>query len=176
MWYLEKFNIKNWENVRIIQCLINDQELLQNIHFVRDASHCPRYLLITKHCSKEPTFYYYKYGMTVKSKEKMFHDIRLHKDKALYIQLLFHKSYQSSHYVSVIETNPYEPSRAPLTEEENGLVEQLFQTSYYNYNRGKLKKELDVALDEKDEMKFKLLSNKLHLLEQMHPKKQTLHK
>ncbi|APC48442.1 ReoY family proteolytic degradation factor [Virgibacillus halodenitrificans] len=160
-WFLNHYQLKKRESVWILNYLVNHKDVLANVHFVREAKFCPRGIIMTSHCSEETPFRFYKNQLVTTDAEKSFHDIRLNQEDPLYLQLNFKKSYQNAFYVSVLEENPYIPDEYFITEKDQQQAELLLEKSLYEYKLTHILGEIDRALDENNQEKFTLFTNKL---------------
>lgn len=166
-WFLNHYQLKKRESVWILNYLVNHDELLKHVHFVRDAKFCPRGIIMTSHCSKEVPFRFYKNQLVTTDAEKSFHDIRLNQNEDLYLQLNFKNANQNSFYVAVLEENPYIPDEYFITKKDQDMAKQLLEKSLYDFKRDSLIKEIDRALDTSDQEKFMKLSEQLNELEKI---------
>ncbi|MFD2630678.1 ReoY family proteolytic degradation factor [Oceanobacillus kapialis] len=173
-WFLNHYQLKKRESVWILNYLVNHDEILANVHFVREAKFCPRGIIMTSHCSEETPFRFYKNQLVTTDAEKSFHDIRLNHNEPLYLQLNFKKSYQNAAYVAVLEENPYIPDEYFITEKDQQLAEELLERSIYTFKRNYLIKEIDIALDKMDQERFLTLSDELKELEDSFSQNQPL--
>lgn len=173
-WFLNHYQLKKRESVWILNYLVNHDEILANVHFVREAKFCPRGIIMTSHCSEETPFRFYKNQLVTTDAEKSFHDIRLNHTEPLYLQLNFKKSYQNAAYVAVLEENPYIPDEYFITEKDQQIAEDLLERSIYTFKRSYLTQEIDLALDKMDQQRFLDLSNELKKLEDSFSKNQPL--
>ncbi|SES80429.1 Uncharacterized protein YpiB, UPF0302 family [Oceanobacillus limi] len=164
-WFLNNYQLKKRESVWILNYLINHQELLSNVHFVRDAKFCPRSIIISSHCSKEVPFRFYKDHLVTTDPEKSFHDIRLNQKDPLYIQLNFKKAHQNTLYAAVLEDNPFVPDEYFITRKDKDLAQRLLDYSLRSFKEKDLLKKIDLALDEKREEEFHKLVKELKSLE-----------
>ncbi|MEC5422471.1 ReoY family proteolytic degradation factor [Virgibacillus sp. C22-A2] len=164
-WFLNHYQLKKRESVWILNYLVNHNELLVNVHFVREAKFCPRGIIMTSHCSLETPFRFYKNQLVTTDAEKSFHDIRLNHDEPLYLQLNFKKSYQNSFYATVLEENPYLPDEYFITKKDQEIAEQLLESSLYEFKKKALLSEIDCALDQRDQAEFSKLVEQLLKLE-----------
>ncbi|RKQ37653.1 ReoY family proteolytic degradation factor [Oceanobacillus halophilus] len=164
-WFLKNYQLKKRESVWILNYILNHNQLLRKVHFVRDVKFCPRGIVITSQCSSEVPFRFYKNHLVTTDAEKSFHDIRLNQDEDLYIQLNFSKSHQNSNYVSVLEENPFVPEDYFVTKKDKVLAKKLLEKTVFEYKKKTLQIEIDRALDELDQDKFLKLSKELNQLE-----------
>ncbi|MBP1969602.1 uncharacterized protein YpiB (UPF0302 family) [Virgibacillus natechei] len=164
-WFLDHYQLKKRESVWILNYLVNHNELLANVHFVREVKFCSRGIVMTSQCSEEAPFRFYKNHLVTTDAEKSFHDIRLNQHEPLYLQLNFKNANQNSFYVSVLEENPYIPDEYFITKKDQDLAKQLLDKSLFTYKKDLLLTEIDQSLDEMDQKKFTKLVNQLHRLE-----------
>ncbi|GAB3066107.1 ReoY family proteolytic degradation factor [Virgibacillus ainsalahensis] len=164
-WFLNHYQLKKRESVWILNYLVNHQEILDKVHFVREVKFCSRGIMMSTHCSKETPFRFYKSHLVTTDAEKSFHDIRLNAQEPLYLQLNFKNANQSSFYVSVLEENPFIPDNYYITEKDQLVAERLLEDSLFEFKRNSLMREIDKSLDEMDQKRFLKLVNQLNKLE-----------
>lgn len=164
-WFLNHYQLKRRESVWILNYLINHDTIMENVHFVEEARFCPRGIIISTHCVEEVPFRFYKDQIMTTDAEKSFHDIRLNRNEAVYIQLNFKNGHQSSQYAAVLEENPYMPKDYFITEKDQEIAEKVLQTSISNYQTEQLMLQIDEALDTGDKEKFQRLSLQLKELQ-----------
>ncbi|WP_067725485.1 ReoY family proteolytic degradation factor [Oceanobacillus damuensis] len=163
-WFLNHYRLKKRESVWILNYLVNHNELLANVHFVRDVKYCPRGIMMTSHCSEEVPFRFYKNHLVTTDAEKSFHEIRLNQNEPLYLQLNFKKSNQHSYYASVLEENPFIPVDYYITNHDKDLANQILSHSLYEYKKNSLLTEIDRALDDMNLEEFQRLTDRLNEL------------
>ncbi|MFD1849525.1 ReoY family proteolytic degradation factor [Oceanobacillus bengalensis] len=175
-WFLKHFQLKKRESVWILNYILNHNQVLENVHFVRDVKFCPRGIIITSQCSSEVPFRFYKNHLVTTDAEKSFHDVRLNQDEPLYIQLNFKKAHQNAIYASVIEENPFIPDDYFITSKDRALAKKILDKTIFDSKKKKLLKEIDQALDELDQEKFMKLSIELNNLEEKYADQPKLQK
>ena len=99
--------------------------------------------------------------------EKSFHDLRLHGDEPVYIQLNFRNVPPSAEYLAVLEENPYMPQSMQGNQHDRIVAEQLVSESLHHFQEEKLLVEIDAALDVGDKERFIELSKLLHQIRQL---------
>lgn len=151
-WFLNEYRMKKRESTWILKYLHNHHDILENVHFVREAKLCPRGIVISTQCSREKPFCFYKDHLTTADAEKTFHDIRLNKDEPLFIQLNFKKAHQNAYYAAVLEENPYKPETS--CREDVLHAEHLLKKTLYEYQISECMRKIDKALDENDQNAF----------------------
>ena len=164
-WFLKNYQLKKRESVWILNYILNHNQILKNIHFVRHVKFCPRGIVITSQCSTEVPFRFYKNHLVTTDAEKSFHDIRLNQDEALYIQLNFKKANQNPYYASVMEENPYVPEDYFITNKDKVLAKRILERTLFESKKKRLLADIDKALDELDQEQFMKLSEELNKLE-----------
>ncbi|UOQ85871.1 ReoY family proteolytic degradation factor [Gracilibacillus salinarum] len=164
-WFLGNFQLKKRESVWILNYLLNHDQLLEHVHFVLEARFCPRAMIISTHCSKEIAFRFYKKHIVTTDADKSFHDIRLHAQEPIYIQLNFKDSKQSIPYMKVLEDNPFIPDDYFLTKSDKRMADEWLQHSLYEYKKEMLLQQINEALDEKNQELFVYYSEQLKKLE-----------
>lgn len=173
-WFLKHYEVKQWETNYLLTYLTTHEDLLENLHFVKDVSYCPRAIIIGTTCSNEPSFRYYKEQVMTEDAEKSFHDIRLHQEIPIYIQLAFLHASTAIQHVAILEDNPF--MAKDLTDITNNTVDiqYLLDRLLYDQNRDTLNVQIDQSLDENDYTKFMQLTEELKRLQITVPKKRGL--
>ncbi|MBM7569836.1 ReoY family proteolytic degradation factor [Aquibacillus albus] len=164
-WFLSNYQLKKRESVWILNYLINHDNLLSRVHFIREARYCPRGIVISTHCSKDVPFRFYKNHIVTTDAEKSFHDIRLNKNEPIYIQLSFKNSNQCPAYVAVLEDNPFLPDDFFITKKEKNIAKDVLNISLFNYQKKQLQRKIDQALDDRNLDAFNTYSEQLQELE-----------
>ncbi len=131
---------------------------------MEQAEFCPRGIIMSTHCVEEVPFRFYKENVMTTDAEKSFHDIRLNKQQDLFIQLNFRSAYSSPEYAAVLESNPHMPKDLFENKKTMGLAEQILEHAISTFQREKLLKDIDDALDRHDKEAFEQLSRQLNQL------------
>ncbi|GKV67957.1 UPF0302 protein YpiB [Sporosarcina sp. NCCP-2716] len=163
-WFLKRYRLKRRECVWILNYLLSHEKILQNVHFTEDAHFCPRAMVISTIDSNGVPFRFYKGSLMTTDAEKSFHDLRLHPEEKMFIQLNFQKSNSSPHYASVLEENPYFPVDQQVSERDRRIAQKLLEESTVSVTKETLMKQVDAALDANDEKRFLALSGILNEL------------
>ncbi|MDM5298522.1 ReoY family proteolytic degradation factor [Bacillus pumilus] len=163
-WFLNHYQLKRRECVWILNYLMSHDSLMEKVHFVEQAEFCPRGIIMSTHCVDEVPFRFYKENIMTTDAEKSFHDIRLNKQQDLFIQLNFRSAYRSPEYAAVLETNPHIPKDLYENEKDKDLAEQVLEHSIATFQKERLMKEIDDALDRHDQETFNKLAKELSLL------------
>ncbi|AXI40005.1 hypothetical protein CX649_10315 [Bacillaceae bacterium ZC4] len=163
-WFLNHYQLKRRECVWILNYLMSHDSLMENVHFVEHAKFCPRGMVMSTHCVDDVPFRFYKENVMTTDAEKSFHDIRLNKDEDLYIQLNFRAQYRSPEYAAVLVENPYLPKDMQRNEKDRLLAEKILEESIKKFQKEKLLRLIDEALDAHDEEAFRKLVKQLNNL------------
>lgn len=157
-WFLEKYQLKRRECAWLLNFLMSDDILMERVHFVEHAEHCPKALMISANDVDQVPFAFHKNQHVTMDAEKSFHDIRLNRNEDIFIQLNFKEKHTLPQYAAVLEENPY----LPVNKEEeavNGLLAELVLDEALRIQQLKaLEEEIDAALQLKDQRAFLELS------------------
>lgn len=153
-WFLKRYKLKRRECVWILNYLLSNEHLLANVHFTDEAHHCPRAMIISTTEVDSIPFRFYKGNLMTADAEKSFHDLRLHPDEKMFIQLNFRNSNTSPEYASVYEENPFLPDD-PLTKmRDREIAKRLLEESFTAITKEMLLRKIDEALDADDKELF----------------------
>lgn len=167
-WFLNNYQLKKRESVWILNYLLNHDEILTHVRFVRDARFSPRGITMTSYCSTEAPFRFNKKQIVTTDADKSFHDIRLNQDEPLYIQLNFKNANQNPVYAGVLEENPHLPGDYSITSTDRLLARKLLDQSLYTYRLRQIEKMIDESLDDRDYDKFLTWSGELNEFKKTH--------
>lgn len=159
-WFLQHYELKKRECVWLLNYLLNDDFLLEHVHFIRHAEYCPKAIIMSARCTADVPFQYFKKHIMTVEPEKAFHDIRLCANEEIYIQLNFKNNFANPEYVGVLEENPFyieqiNKSYADWAQAVLDRAEKQFQQKH-------LSRLIDLALDAHDEQWFYELTEKLN--------------
>ncbi|KXH82014.1 ReoY family proteolytic degradation factor [Sporosarcina sp. HYO08] len=164
-WFLKRYKLKRRECVWILNYLLSQEHLLENVHFTDEAHYCPRAMVMSTTDSDSIPFRFYKGNLMTADAEKSFHDLRLHPDDKMYIQLNFPNNHTCPQYASVREENPFLPTYLQVSERDKQIAEQLLEESISKMTAANLMKRVDEALDANNKELFITLSDMLKDLE-----------
>ena len=160
-WFLNNYQLKRRECVWILNYLISHDQLMAKVHFVEEAEHCPRGIIMSTQCVDDVPFRFYKNSVMTTDAEKSFHDIRLNRDQDIFIELKFREARKSHQYAAVLEPNPYIPDTVRISEKERELAELFLKESAKKFHEERIRMEIDRALDERNKSLFLELTEKL---------------
>ncbi|HET7657453.1 MAG TPA: ReoY family proteolytic degradation factor [Bacillales bacterium] len=159
-WFLDHFELKKRECIWLLNFLSSDDDLMENVHFIRHAEYCPKAIIMSTRCTQDVPFQYFKKHVMTVEPEKAFHDIRLYREEALYIQMNFKNHHTSPELAAVLEENPYYDEQISDTYSE--LADNVIHESEKQFERNHLLHLVDMALDAEDEEWFYELTGKLY--------------
>ncbi|MFB4163404.1 ReoY family proteolytic degradation factor [Alteribacillus sp. JSM 102045] len=160
-WFLKGRHIKRREYAWILNYLLSDNHLLEHVHFVEKAEYCPKAIILSAEDLGDIPFSFHKHQYVTMDAERSFHDIRLHPDEELYVQLNFEEAEFQRHYVSVLEENPYLPGHGQeklLLEVAADIVLNRLLTEF---RQKSLLEKIDNALETKNKEEFYAYSQEL---------------
>lgn len=158
-----KLRESNW----ILTFIASHKNVLRNVHFVRSTKAAPRSMKIATKDSNEIAFRFRRNQIVTEEPEKAFHDIRLNREEPLYIELHFENWRQCSQYALVLEDNPFIQESGSIMKEDREEAERITAYSLMERRRELLIKEIDLALDKRDQARFTKLSAELKEIEQI---------
>jgi uncharacterized protein YpiB (UPF0302 family) len=161
-WFLKRYKMKRRECVWILNYLLSHEHLLQNVHFTDEAHYCPRAMVMSTTGSESIPFRFYKGNLMTADAEKSFHDLRLHPDEKMFIQLNFPNNHSCPQYASVREENPFLPAYLQVSDNDRKIAEMLLAESVASMTEEMLRKGVDEALDTNDKERFIVLSAMLN--------------
>ena len=158
-WFLNSHQFRKRECVWILNFYLNNEEYLDKLHFVEDASLYQRGMRMATYCVDKPAFSYYENKSMITDPEKVFHAIKLLSDKDFYIELQFHNANKCLEYIEVLEGSSNIDEE--IDQEIVTYAEKVMNESLEKFKRERLYDEINKALDNRNEKLFMELTNKL---------------
>ncbi|MFF2875607.1 YpiB family protein [Gottfriedia sp. NPDC057991] len=163
--FLEKNQVKK-DIELILQYLLAVDEVLTNISFVEDAKSTPNGIVINFRKDNDsnysyPQVSYYEFSKKVEmSPESIYHKLRLHgKETTFYLELLF--DVMPIEYALILDTNPFSTTNFEANEEVQAEIDAFLSSLIAQTSHTLLLRQIDKALDERNEQQFLLLSSQL---------------
>lgn len=163
--FLQQYELKRRECAWLLNFLMSDDDLMKKVHFVEQAAHTPKALIISAKGVDGIPFSFHKEHQVTTDTEKAFHDIRLNQTEDIYIELHFTGAKQYPPYLVVLEENPHIPENIELSVAYQKEAEYLLDRSLRSFKKAKLIESIDAALDNQDQDQFNKLVNELLLLD-----------
>lgn len=161
-YYLNHYQLKRRECVWILNYFMSHDSMIEKLHFVDDVSGLDRAVIMSSHCVDEVPFRFYKGNVMVTDAEKAFHDIRLHRDEDLYVQLNTLNLNKLPEYAAVLEDNPKQAKRS--YDKDVKAAEQFLNKMTSDFVINSVKAKIDRALDERNKEDFMKYSAELNSL------------
>ncbi|HET7578541.1 MAG TPA: ReoY family proteolytic degradation factor [Bacillales bacterium] len=159
-WFLEHYELKKRECIWLLNYLVSDDDLMENLHFIRHAEYCPKAIIMSTRCTQDVPFQYFKKHVMTVEPEKAFHDIRMFREETLYLQLNFKNYHVNPEYAAVLEENPFYDEQ--ISDTYADMAESVITEAEKRFERDHLLRLVDMALDAEDEQWFYELTGKLH--------------
>ena len=162
--FLKQYQMKRRECVWILYYLLSHDDLLNKVHFVEGGHYCPRAMVMSvTECNGVP-FRFYKGNVMTADAEKSFHDLRLHPNEDMFIQLNFpqHDKAMLPFYLAVLEENPYIPKPlTPINKQDSDVANSIIAKMIDESSIKRLQESIDYALDMGDKELFMKLTNEM---------------
>ncbi|EFI84549.1 Uncharacterized conserved protein [Listeria grayi] len=163
-WLLDNHQMKIRESMWVLNYIAGHDQILKYAHFVDSLEGYKRGLSLGAHGSNAEPFRFFKENIVTTDPEKAFHDIRLNWDEDLYIELHFSGARLSPEYALVREENPH--ALLHLDDEAKDEAKTFLDESISVFAKENLMKQVDKALDERNEEDFYKLAEAYHQLKE----------
>lgn len=158
-WFLQNYELQNREAEWLLNYLAQNEEILENVHFIDNFRNLPKTLLISTKCVQMTPFKFYKNKRVTSDVEKAFMDIHNHPKEPIYIGLFFKERNQSPEYASVLEPNPMDDNRNATDALISLQAEMILDYAVRDFKLQYLYRQIDESLDRRDRQRFYDLSN-----------------
>jgi uncharacterized protein YpiB (UPF0302 family) len=163
-WFLVKHTLQKREAAWLLSYLTSDDRLLEKVHFVDSVYLLNRFMIISATEIVGPAFEFHKNSIMTPDVEKAFHDLRLHSQEDVYVQILFKNRAASTEYAAVLEGNPMEKQDVVHETVLGLLAEMVWEEAIRSYREQRIYAEIDHTLQVGDEKKFMELTQELKQL------------
>ncbi|WP_059105123.1 ReoY family proteolytic degradation factor [Shouchella shacheensis] len=167
--FLKRYQLKRRECAWLLNYLMNDDSLMERVHFLSRSEGAPKALVISAQGVDQIPFSFRKNHHVTTDCEKAFHDIRLNQTEDIYIELHFSGVSTSTQYLAVLEDNPFLPETKERVEAIEKRAEELLTQSIQEFQRKRLEEAIDKALDQGDRTAFMTLTEELKKLDETEP-------
>ena len=151
---------KQKKAIWVLNFLAHNEIYLDDVRFVEDITDCPRSLILSTHEMNTPVLLYRdKNGETIVP-EEIIRRIQNSIGSPLYVQANFPNWQGNKRYLRVLEENPFIDT-LPYQDELTRCTEEIIENVQKELLKQQLAKEIDFALDSKNEMLFDALTKKL---------------
>lgn len=157
-WVIKNISFRKKEILWIFKHLISGQINLNKVHFMEAPKSNKKTIIINVSGVEGKPFEFKKNGIGRYDEAHAYHDIRHHPNEDIYIVLHFRGKNENPKYLAALEKD----SQAQQKIVEQNLqyareAQKFLEYCMKKYKLERLEKELDEALVERDEAKFKQL-------------------
>lgn len=161
-WFLANYQLQSREAEMLMRYIMTRENVLRRVHFVENFRHLPRVIVVSSNCVQVAPFRYYRRNKPVSTDvEQAFLDLYQHPDDDVYIGLYFKDRASSSAYTAVLEETTSSELEPAVREMVSMQAEWLIDLLTHSYERSRLMKDVDDALDSRDERAFFAASRRL---------------
>lgn len=157
-WMKQNFYIEEEELEWFLQDLIDDEQLLTKLHFVRDIKHCPKGMIISTSGVSGLSFLFFKGEVYTEDIYTAYHELQLYRDEAFFIKVDLPHYLQNSLYSSLLEDEINDKIN------DRVIADQLLTHLLEEGQIERIESAINRALDERNYKQFIQLSNKLKQL------------
>lgn len=157
-WFMRYHQPKRIETIWILNYIAHSAGMIENVHFVSDASLYERSLFISSKGTTTKGFIFRKGDFVFYDVEIAYKDLQEDMISPIYIQCHFPHAYQSEEYFSVLEDDT---SKIHLSHQEQYKLDLFLEQSLFLHTKEQILREIDKSLDKKDKAYFLLLTEKL---------------
>lgn len=162
-WCLKNLHFRRREVYWLLNYLLHHPGILKNTHFVEDAHKNSRSLIVQENTENVP-LYFLLDGHTFTDPEQIFHEIRFHWQKPLYVEVIFKNAWQNANYMGVLEDNPEASWNDEMDFDLTKKIEATFSKLEKEERKSYLLAEINRALENGEETTFLELSEELKKL------------
>ncbi|MDQ0207143.1 YpiB family protein [Alkalicoccobacillus murimartini] len=166
-WFLKNHRLKSKEARTILDYMIGHSHILEHVTFTDTISSSSKSIVISSMQSDEPGFVYYDHTKKSDDPSKVLGDLMAHPAIRRNLVIHFYGSHIHSSYQQLLQTPIKEQFQnykrfKRYEHETKGILTQIQQQT----DRASLLAEIDRALDERNEARFKQLTIQLNELDQ----------
>lgn len=154
-WIKENFYLEEEELDWFLEDLIEDDQLLEKLHFVQDIEHCPKGIIITSSGIQSLSFLFFKGGVYTEDVYTAYHELQLYREEAFFIKVNLPNIYDHRLYHALLEDDMMEK------EKDEKIADQLLSQLLLEGKVKRVETAINQALDDGDVHRFKELSNQL---------------
>ena len=154
-WFMYHHKVQAHDLEWFLNDLLEDNQALTQIHFVDDITDCPKGIIITSHLNEQISFTFFKNHVKTSNVYTAYHEMNLHKNEALFIQVNFPFCTHNELYQAVIEDGV--EVKSALTESTEEILHQTIQQDRQTF----LKNQINQALEQEDHEAFMYYSSQL---------------
>ncbi|WP_078427064.1 YpiB family protein [Alkalihalobacterium alkalinitrilicum] len=162
LWFLENHRLKKADARRLLEVLIKNFHLLENVHFTDELRPTRRTVVISSINSDEIGFKYYQSGRVYEEVAVAYSEIMNNPTEPVYLLIHFYGKLNNHRYLQLIENKAIDNIRRyEYYEKVAKKADQIIEQSLVQNQKEMLLRQIDKALDEKNEELFKQLVQQL---------------
>ncbi|MFV8829283.1 YpiB family protein [Alkalihalobacterium sp. APHAB7] len=166
LWFLENHRLKKADARRLLEVLLKNFHILDHVHFTDELKSHRRTVVISSMNSDEIGFKYYQSGRVYEEVAVAYNDITTHPTEPVYLLLHFYGKLNNQRYLQLIENKSIDNIRRYEHYEKVAKeAEQVIEQSLNQNKKEILLRQIDKALDEKNEKLFQHLVKQLQTYE-----------
>ncbi|WP_179295429.1 YpiB family protein [Bacillus sp. FJAT-45350] len=166
-WFLDNHRLKRTEARYLLEYLVKSHHILENLKFTDEVLKDKTTVVISSTSSDQIGFMFYKSNRKSEDVSRAIGEIMSNPSDDLYIVFHFYGRHMNNRYLSLFEDPLIENIRRyNLTEKYSKVAESKLEESLEANKGERLKRQIDRALDEKDEALFKSLVAELRAYEE----------
>lgn len=158
-WFMRHHKVEAHDMDWFLKDLLDDEQALIHLHFVDDITDCPKGIIITSHLNEQITFQFFKGKVRTDNVYTAYHEMNLYQEEPIFIQITFPFCSQNSLYQEVIEDDVQTKLDIKST------TEKILNQTLKQGRREFLMKEINLALEKRNQEQFMYYSSQLKELE-----------
>ncbi|MEB1809414.1 MAG: YpiB family protein [Bacillaceae bacterium] len=162
MWFIENHRLKKADARRLLEVLIKNFHILDHVHFTDELKTNRKTVVISSINSDEMGYKYYQSGRVYEEVAVAYNDITTNPTEPVYLLLHFYGKLNNQRYLQLIENKMIDNIRRyEYYEKVTKEAERVIEQSLSENKKEILLRQIDKALDEKDEELFQQLVKQL---------------
>lgn len=147
-WFIMHHKVEAHDMDWFLKDLMDNEQALEHVHFIDDITDCPKGIIITSHLNEQISFQFFKGNVRTDDVYTAYHEMNLYQEESIFIQINFPFCSQNSLYQAVIEDDVYAKTNIKFT------TEKLLNHTLKQGRREFIMKEINIALDKRDQKQF----------------------
>lgn len=161
-WFLEHQQLKRSDARKVIEYIINNFHILENVSFTEKIMLSRKTIVISSMNSDEPGFSFYFNQRKTDEVSKALGDLMMNPCEKVNIIIHFSGKMLNHRYLQLIESPVLENIKQyNQVQKDEKIVDDILDEILLEKEIEIVKKQIDVALDQKDEELFKSLTARL---------------
>lgn len=165
-WFLQHHRLKRTEARRVLELILNNTHILEKVSFTEKIKLNEKTIVISSINSDEPGFEFYYNQRKTSDPSRALGELSGNPYGKVNIILHFYGKMLNQRYLQLIETPASDNMKQyEQYERQSKAADAVIEKLMLEKEKENLKKQIDEALDQKDEQLFKQLAGKLGELE-----------